>query len=719
VTSDGYYYLDGLTLIDSERYTDISQSGDWCAGNLLLTATTDTTGGTWQWYKEGVALVGETDASVNASTYGSGNYTASYTVGANCLMVEELVDFVDPIIADFMVENVCLGDEVHFENTSFIPAYEDPLWKWSFGDEETSTDENPNHLYDSPGIYTVTLVALSDTSCNDTTSYEVTVHPKPVAKIEFITGGVSSEDGGTGTCIINPVQFNDLSTIPAPDNITEWSWNFGDASTSTAENPEHTYAASGTYTITFTVTTENGCSSTTTKNITMTDGISLEVIANEPTCFGYSDGSIVLLTSGAIGDLTFNITNADGETLNIDNSNAANSLPAGTYTFTVTDATACSGEGSITLNQPAQIQADFDIQDALCYNQASGIAEVDITDYQGPASDLLYFWAPNPAGVVATDSIWNLQAGEYTLTINDSAGCARTFDFTVGQPDSLYFAEFGFHPAYCRLHDYQSGNGELYVALAGGTPDYDYLWTNLQTGATEDNSTWGGLNPGQYEIIATDENGCVKTQIITLDSLNPIANFEMTSEQFTSNYEGTANVSVNFVNQSSNFANPKNPGADTTFHWNFDYDNSSWIISHDLFETFDTTYQPRGESYTIDVCLVASNKNGCTDTTCKLIQIYEPIVFDHVNIFTPNGDGANDVFTFDFRSASIAEFHCVIVDRWGTVVTELHDITDSWDGTNQNNTPCSNGVYFYTYQAVTDNGTELNGNGSVQLVGEE
>ncbi len=218
-------------------------------------------------------------------------------------------------------------------------------------------------------------------------------------------------------------------------------------------------------------------------------------------------------------------------------------------------------------------------------------------------------------------------------------------------------------------------------------------------------------------MVATDANGCTLTETITVDSLNPRANFEITSDQFTSNYKGTAEIDAHFVNLSEHFANPFNPLADTTFFWNFDSPQGMWILSEDLNESFDKIYEPRDDSYDVDVCLVAINKNGCTDTLCKNIIVYSPIEFDNVNIFSPNGDGANDLFTFEFKSKSIAEFKCVIVDRWGITKTEMSAITDTWDGTDMNGSKCNDGVYFYTYEAITDNGTTLVGQGTVQIVG--
>src|SRR5690606_22386008 len=116
--------------------------------------------------------------------------------------------------------------------------------------------------------------------------------------------------------------------------------------------------------------------------------------------------------------------------------------------------------------------------------------------------------------------------------------------------------QFGSDPAYCRLLPSQSGNGSVYASAAGGVGNPTYLWTDLQTGATEVNTTFSPLDPGLYEIVVTDGNGCQLIDTIAVDSLNPLADFEMTSPQFTSNYEGTAPVTVAFTNNSQYFANP-------------------------------------------------------------------------------------------------------------------------------------------------------------------
>jgi gliding motility-associated-like protein len=719
VPMNTYAYVDNLTLIDSESFSDITETGSWCDGDLMLEASTDTTGGAWQWYLDGVAIIGETDATIDVMLYGLGEYTAVYTVGDNCLRSDHLAESDDGVSVSFDNTAACLGEPTDFTNTSAYDDVLDPDWEWDFGDGGTSTDENPSHTYTDAGTYTVELIGVIESGCNDTISIEVTVDPTPEANFEFVIDGFSSEDGSTGGCIASPVQFNDLSIIADPGIITVWDWDFGDGSGSDIENPEHVYGTPGTYTITLTVETENGCSSTFELDIIMTDGLTMDIIFNTPTCFGFSDGSVTVNVLGGAGDLTFEITDADDVLLNEDNSNTANTLGEGWYYINVTDGTACSGIDSIFLSQPGELDISITVIDPLCYGFETGTAEVtEVINYTGSDDMISYIWNPNPGenSGLGEDSTWAMGAGDYTLTINDENGCSKVFDFTVNEPEELVFTEFGFEHAYCRLHEYQSGNGAVFGAAAGGTSDYTYLWVNLDNADESINSTWGGLNPGNYELTATDAHGCTLVESLFLDSLNPIAAFTVNSAQLNTDCQGTATVEVEFVNASSNYANPNNPSADTSFFWNLDAPGAVWQLSHDFYETFDTTYGPKNQTYLVDVCLVAINKNGCTDTACKVLTIYKPIEFDDVNIFSPNGDGVNDEFTFEFKSASIAEFNCVIVNRWGIVVHEITNINDGWDGTDRNGDPCTNGVYFYKYVAKTDNFTDIVGQGTVQLV---
>jgi gliding motility-associated-like protein len=713
-----YVAIDHLQLFDGEVNSEIIESGNWCDGDLALEAAIDTVGGTLQWYKDGIALVGETDDVLDVMLYGEGLYSAVYTLDGTCHQLDHMINLDSDLVLSFDAVNVCLGESVEFTNTSTFPDDYDPDWSWDFGDGTTSDEESPTHVYTEPGEYTVTLVGEEEgEACPDTTVV-ITVYPIPTAAIEFIVNGVSSQDGATGGCILNPIQFNDLSTIETGE-IVAWEWDFGDGSTSTDENPEHEYAAEGTYTVLLTVTSEFGCEHTTSIEIEMTLGLAVDIVLNEPSCYGFTDGSLTIMTEDILDEVTYEIKDSAGAVLNIDNSNTANNLSEGWYYFLVDDGSGCVTNDSVYISQPAELDIELTVTDPQCYGEATGWASVqDVYNYGGSYDEITYVWNPNPAGVggLFADSSYNLVAGDYTLTINDANGCAKTFDFEITQPDSLYFSQFGYEPAYCRLFEYQSGNGVVFGAAAGGTPDFDYLWTHLESGETSNNSTWGGLNPGNYTLQVTDQKGCLLVQSVYLDSLNPIADFTVVSDDLNGDLQGTAPVEASFMNTSENFANPNNPLADTTFYWNLNNPLADWQISKDYDEQIDTIYDATGTSYFVEVCLVAMNKNGCTDTACQIITIYEPILFEPVNVFTPDDDGVNDFFTFNERAASIATFECVIVNRWGTVVHEIKDIADVWDGNTKDGKPCPAGVYFYSYRLTTDNGTNLQGQGHVTLI---
>jgi PKD repeat protein len=119
-------------------------------------------------------------------------------------------------------------------------------WLWNFGDGQSSNQQNPSHTYQNPGTYSVTLTVGNQYGTNQ------------VAEQDFIAAGsvpvanfmaVPAEGFAPLT-----VQFNDISS-GAP---TAWEWNFGDMTTSTLRNPQHTYPGAGSYTVSLTVTNAFG-----------------------------------------------------------------------------------------------------------------------------------------------------------------------------------------------------------------------------------------------------------------------------------------------------------------------------------------------------------------------------------------------------------------------------------------------------------------------------
>lgn len=128
-------------------------------------------------------------------------------------------------------------------------------WEWDFGDGETSAMQNPIHTFSDVGSYEVRLIITDTDGEKNTTTQTITVEQKPPTA-DF---SISPTEGINNT---TPMVFGDTSTI-GDVNISSWSWDFGDNTTSTQQNPpDHYFTVGGTYTISLTVTDENGLTST-------------------------------------------------------------------------------------------------------------------------------------------------------------------------------------------------------------------------------------------------------------------------------------------------------------------------------------------------------------------------------------------------------------------------------------------------------------------------
>jgi PKD repeat protein len=127
-------------------------------------------------------------------------------------------------------------------------------WSWTFGDGGTSTLRNPVHVYSDPGTYTVSLTVTNAAgSDTETKTGYITVYAAASAPTAAFTADYTS-----GTAPLT-VTFTDSST----GNPTSWLWDFGDGTTSTDQNPVHTYTISGSYTVTLTVSNTAGSDSET------------------------------------------------------------------------------------------------------------------------------------------------------------------------------------------------------------------------------------------------------------------------------------------------------------------------------------------------------------------------------------------------------------------------------------------------------------------------
>lgn len=127
---------------------------------------------------------------------------------------------------------------------------------WNFGDNTTSTQMNPSKTYTQPGVYIVTLTVMNAQGCSSSTFSAVFVNQLCWPKFKYSKGGAPGV-----------ICFDNESTANTP--IQSYLWDFGDGTTSTQQNPCHTYTCDKDYTVTLTITSASGCKKTVDKKITV------------------------------------------------------------------------------------------------------------------------------------------------------------------------------------------------------------------------------------------------------------------------------------------------------------------------------------------------------------------------------------------------------------------------------------------------------------------
>jgi gliding motility-associated-like protein len=168
----------------------------------------------------------------------------------------------------------CITRTINFTDNSTPNAGALNGWSWNFGDPSsgaanTSTLQNPTHVFATAGTYTVTLTVTNDKGCSNAVPFQQTVTISTLPTAAFTLPEV---------CLLDPfAQFTDLSTAVNPATITGWQWNFGDPAsgannTSTVQNAQHAFSAVGNYTVRLVVTTNNGCTDTLHQVLTVNGG---------------------------------------------------------------------------------------------------------------------------------------------------------------------------------------------------------------------------------------------------------------------------------------------------------------------------------------------------------------------------------------------------------------------------------------------------------------
>jgi len=324
---------------------------------------------------------------------------------------------------------------------------------------------------------------------------------------------------------------------------------------------------------------------------------------------------------------------------------------------------------------------------------------------------------PSPQASVCGASSYSCYVpGVYTLTVEDSYnGCTTSGTINIldrTQPPVIT------EPAATATLDCAADKANLLTAMTGtSTGGLRFWYYAYPTGAAftpNDAIIPNGGNPllsgtsatnvgvslsGTYYYVATNTlTGC---QAYGLFNVNDGV---ITAAMSVDKEFGYAPLTVNFTNNSSSSLG----SSSITSVWSFGNGTSQTATT-----TIGTsaTYPAPG-SYTV---MLISSKGSCLDTAYKVIKVDLPSKLETPNVFTPNGDGSNDVFFL--KVANITEVKAVIVDRWGNKVYEVISSTGNiaWDGKNLQGKECAAGVYFYIITGEGKDDKEYESKGNVSL----
>ncbi len=278
------------------------------------------------------------------------------------------------------------------------------------------------------------------------------------------------------------------------------NWNFGEASsgssnTSTAQNPTHSYASPGTYSVQLIV--HYSCNNDTLiQSVDVNCGPQVHV--NDAIVCSGSCASIQATTVGGTPPYTYTWTNG------IPTGSGPHSvcpLVNTQYIVTVTDASGQTDKDTASITVSSVPIPTINSQAVLCQGGNSGSASIILSG--GPYT---YQWVGYPALSGSTQN--SLQAGTYPVIISNSNGCTRNASITVTQPLALT-ASISTTNTGCSLP-----SGSATVNASGGVSPYSYSWT----GYAGTGNTLSSISAGTHSVTITDANSCSITLTYTINS---------------------------------------------------------------------------------------------------------------------------------------------------------------------------------------------------------
>ncbi len=327
-------------------------------------------------------------------------------------------------------------------------------------------------------------------------------------------------------------------------------------------------------------------------------------------------------------------------------------------------------------------------------NRTNGVDNADIDIYYNAASDgtwtnLAQWDSPT------TPNVWN-NMGAVTATVaapyNDNLK-ANWNNFATLPKDAYALANVKPSAPILNCSGLCANSDGSFTVTGNGS---SYTWTTpggttILSGQGTDSITvaWNGSS-GPITVIANSIGGCSSIPASCNVTVNPApsAGYDTASTGVYRNTWGFTDTSKSGI---------------TTWAWTFGDGGTS-------NQPDPTHYYPGSGTYIVTETV--TNSFGCTSRKSDTIIIPEGSIVP--NVFTPNGDGKNDVFLIS--CSGVQNYSLVIYNRWGQEMFTSNSPNISWDGRTNAGIRASDGTYYYILKATSTSGTDWNKTGFIQVL---
>ncbi|MBT0608992.1 hypothetical protein KIV10_12450, partial [Aequorivita echinoideorum] len=375
-------------------------------------------------------------------------------------------------------------------------------WSASAGNQTTATAINlPS------GTHTVTITDANGCILEQGVVIDCVNTCDAIITVDNITN-VLCTNNNTGSATVS------ASSVANPNATFTFTWNtnpvqvFGGVTSSTISN-----LTAGVYTVS--VTIDGTVCQPVEQSITITQPANVLTVTTTSTDENgpnTGDGTATATASGGTPPYSY-VWSPGGQT-----TPTITGLGAGNYTVTVTDANGCIATSTTTVNPGTclNLSVTASATPTTCNGDSDGTATANVT---GGSGSISYLWSP---GGQTTQTISNLAAGTYTVTVSDSVTqCTSESTVTVNQPDILTAGI-----AITNVDCFGNNTGSLDLTVSGGTAPYSFVWSpNGET--TED---LFNLVAGNYSVVITDVNGCTITKSATVNQPTEALSLEIVAQ---------------------------------------------------------------------------------------------------------------------------------------------------------------------------------------------